>query len=203
MAASHIPNVPEPRDGITYLNTESRESLAKGYEALAAWVRTSEFPIPRTVLYSDAVTLKIASSWIEDPGFVKRIGTAARLIGGKVQKGVEQYGTNFELTLPLGGGVKVLYSVDRGTVCEQVTEVKEVTEFVRSDAQLDAQIEADIKALRERQYAIPVVEKTFVKEVTEYVCPPSLIAKEREEAEDVPLVAEPAPARQVDPLVSF
>lgn len=180
---SHVPNVLDPFDGVNYLSREERAEQAAGLRKMADWLETTEFPIPRTVLYSSSwMTFMVAGSWISDKSFLARPGSAARLIGGKVDKGVADYGTDFWLTREFGGGIKFQLTIDREAVCTPRKETRLVEKTVPIDRQRAADIEQDIQDLKEKLESLDKVEVTVPTTVTVFDCPPALLPAEKAEA---------------------
>lgn len=165
---SHIPTLIDRSDCFT---PEQAHETAEGLRALADWIETTEFPIPNTVLYGGAVVFDIYGSWFNDQDFVKRMGTAARLIGGKVEKVADPLDPYFELRRDFGGGIRFRYSVARDAVCEaRETVVERPVEIVTDEERAEA-LKAELAAL--------TTTETRPVTVIEYDCPPSLLAKDQ------------------------
>ncbi len=184
----HIPNVLEPFSK-PYATKQERSAHAAGLRALADWVEETPFPIPalcfRNLSYGDA-TLDVPSVWIDDESFVKRAGSAARLIGGRVDKGTMPYGTDFKLERDFGGGVTFRYRISRDAVCTPREEVVREDRYVPVDeteeSSLRFQIEElqkDLDGLDHEMRAVPVTKKV-------YDCPKSLLMPEAEAQAEVP-----------------
>lgn len=175
---SHIPNVLDPD---TYSTKDERAEFAAGLRALADWVETTEFPIHRYCLGHNAEspfqTVECHGYWYhDDPDFVQRAGLAARLIGGKVEKGVAPYSTDFSLTKDFGGGVRFTYRIARSAVCTAREVEKPVEIEVPVDATRAAQLAAEMDALRDELAKIPTTKVQDIEVVKEFDCPPSLLA---------------------------
>ena len=178
----HLCNVLEPFGG-QYASHEERAAFAAGLRELADWLEETHFPVPslsvsKSAVYGQAV-VEVSSVWIDDEGFVKRAGTAARLIGGKVDKSVPYEGGNFYLERDFGGGVKFRYRIARDAVCEKVETTVMENRVVPEDEVAARSIEFQIEELKKELGEMPTaVRKVSVPKV-EYVCPESLIVKEK------------------------
>ncbi len=175
----HVPNVFEPF-AKPYATRAERSAHAAGLRALAQWVEETSFPIPALCFApSDwSATVEVPSSWIDDESFVKRAGSAARLIGGRVDKGTVPYGTDFKLERDFGGGVTFRYRISREAVCEAREEVVEEEHSVPVDEAEESFLRFQIEELQkelgdlDREVRlVPVTRKT-------YDCPESLLAPE-------------------------
>lgn len=163
---SHIPTLIEPVS-----TPEQRHEYAAGLRELADWLDTTEFPVHRYALGSDTFrdiwpTMEMHGHWLDDDDFVKRVGTAARLIGGRVDK--QAAGHEFRLVRTFRGGVSFVYHVARDVVCEQVTTQVEVARVLPLDAERAAKLKAELDGL----------ETTTVTEFeakVDFICPPSLL----------------------------
>lgn len=160
---SHIPNLMK-----SVSTVDQRAEYAAGLRALADWVETTEFPVH---YYGLATHLVCYSDWYEDEDFVKRVGSAARLIGGFVKKGVEYEGGNFHLLRSFGGDVGFRFSITRKSVCSQTEEDEIVEEDVPVDEARAAELKAELEAME-------TTKRKVVKTKTVYVCPPSLLELE-------------------------
>ncbi len=180
----HIVNVLEPFSA-PYATKEQRAEYAAGLRALATWVETTAFPIPaHCVRESDwSATVDVPSAWIDDEGFVKRPGSAARLIGGKVDKGTNYGGGDFTLTRRFGGGVVMRYRISREAVCEKVETTVMEDCVVPEDETAARALEFHIDELKKELAEMPTEIKKVPVPKTEYVCPESLIVKETEREE--------------------
>lgn len=180
---SHIPTVQNLDD---YSTEQERKEYADGLRALADWVETTEFPIPRAAFrpYYE-VQLEVPSTWIDDEQFVKRVGSATRLIGGRVEKGTDIL-SDFTLTREFGGGVRFRYKINRSAICEARTETVVENKAVRVPKDPNKQIEAH--ELRARLETLMEEEETTVVDVpttvtkTVYDCPESLLEAEQQAA---------------------
>lgn len=180
---SHIATVLDPQ-GPDYATRDEREAYAAGLEAMAAWVRTTEFPIPRyTFEFSKySPTLLITGANIADQDFVKRPGAAARLIGGRVDKTANYDGSYFQLTRDFGGGALMRYSVEREAVCEAVEETVLEEKLEPVDKLKLAELEGERQALMaamdkvdEEHDALPAEKVAVPVTKVVYRCPPSLL----------------------------
>lgn len=180
MADRHIPNVLDPY-GEGFLSRERRGELAEGLRAFAGWIEASRFPLPTTFMYGIESGLTVYSSWISDEDFVRRPGSAIRLIGGHIKKGTG-YSNDFTLTRDFGGGAKFTYSINRDAVCTPRTVAKPEEVQVPVDEVEAAHLEAIAEeARRELEH----LERTTVvrsRDVVEYDCPQALLPAEREGA---------------------
>jgi hypothetical protein len=167
MSDRHIPNVLDPFDeDAGFMTREQREEVALGLEQLANWIRTTRFPIPR---YARPHGMTIYSSWIQDEGFIKRVSSAIRLIGGRVEKA--PWSSSYSLVRKFAGGVQLDYSISREAICTPVTKTVPKLKVVPVDTAREAELRRELDALE-------TIEITVPEEVTEYECPPSLLAKE-------------------------
>jgi hypothetical protein len=164
---SHIPTLIDRSDCLT---PERVAEIAEGLRRLADWVETTEFPLPTTAVFGGALSFDVYSGWYSDQDFVKRVGTAARLIGGKVDKKTDPLNPYFELSRDFGGGVRFRYNLSRDSVCEaREVEVEREVEVVTDEARAET-LQAELAAL--------TTKETRPVTVIEYDCPPSLLAKE-------------------------
>lgn len=176
MSPSHVVNVLSPFEA-PYGTRSERAEAAQGLRELAEWIETTEFPIPRYTLWG--LGANVYSNWIEDEGFVQRPASAAKLIGGKVNKGVGYNGGPFELTRDFGGGVRFTYSITRTVVCTPVEVTKDLVTNVPVDEKRANILQEQIDDLQAKLKEIPTETRTVPTKVTEYVCPPSLLEAER------------------------
>ena len=177
--ADHTPTVLDPF-AEPYATRERRAEFAAGLRAMADWVETTRFPIHPygfAPVFQDG-QICISSSWLDDEGFVRRAGSAAKLIGGKVKKNTDYLG-DFTLTREFGGGVKFTYRILRSAVCEEVEVEKEVEREIPVDAERAAQLKEQIEALEEEAKALERTRVTQTEIVREFACPPSLLAAEQ------------------------
>ncbi len=175
----HIVNVLEPFSA-PYATHEERAAYAAGLRGLADWIEQTRFPIPSLCfrrVYGEQV-LDVPSLWIDDEGFVKRAGSAARLIGGKVNKGTVDFSSEFKLERDFGGGVKFRYRIARDAVCEAVEVTEPQERYVPTDEEEAERIKAQIEELQKQAAELPHEKKIVSVTRTEYVCPDSLIVKE-------------------------
>lgn len=181
----HTPNVLEPFSA-PYASKERRAEHAAGLRALADWVEATRFPIPLLCLHASDydATIDVPSVWIDDESFVKRAGSAARLIGGRVDKGVVPYGTDFTLTRDFGGGVRVRYRISRGAVCEQKEVVVEEERSVPIDDEAESRLIARVSDLQRQLDELPRETRVVSVTSTEFVCPESLLAEPVETTAD-------------------
>ncbi len=179
----HTPNVLSPFEK-PYATAEERREHAAGLRALADWVEETHFPIPAHCVRENdwSATVDVPSAWIDDEGFVKRPGSAARLIGGKVDKGTNYGGGDFTLTRRFGGGVVMRYRISREAVCEKVETTVMEDCVVPEDEKAARALEFHIDELKKELSEMPTAVKKVPVSKTEYVCPPSLIVKETETA---------------------
>lgn len=182
---SHIPNVQEPFEG-PYATREARAEYARGLRELADWVEMTEFPIPDYYLRAQDHfgygTLNVSSIFIEDEGFIQRPGSAARLIGGKVEKGTSTYGTEYILRRRFGNNVSFTYAMQREAVCTARDEEVVVEEPKPIDAARDAELAEKIKQLEEERESLPTELRPVTSTKRVYDCPPALLSREKTEA---------------------
>jgi hypothetical protein len=171
--ARHVPNVLDPFAD-PYLSKEERAEYAEGLRALADWVEASDFPLHRAVRVGAA--LEMHDLWIDDESFIKRVGSAAKLIGGKVRKVADTYA--FTLIREFKGGVKFEYRISRNAVCEPVTKTRMVEKDVASDADRERELKDELEKLDRHS---TLVSETY----TDYVCPPSLLEAEQKHTSEV------------------
>lgn len=180
MSTKHVPNVLDPFDGANYLTREQRAEQAAGLRKMADWIEATEFPIPRTVLFSSSwANFTAHGIWMSDKDFLTRPGSAARLIGGKVDKGIQNYSTDFVLTREFGGGIKFRFTIEREAVCTSREETKAVEKSVPVDEQRASELEGRIAELREQQQALPKEVRLVPTTVTIFDCPPALLPAEK------------------------
>src|SRR2546428_192749 len=141
MSDRHIPNVIRPFED-PYLTHEERQELVNGLMDLAAWIKASNFPIPKTAISYSTPGLHVPSTYIDDESFVKRPGTAAKLIGGRIEKGELYKDGPFTLTRDFGGGVQFKFSIAREAVCESyvVTEMQDTYDQVPVDPDAEMRV---------------------------------------------------------------
>lgn len=182
--SKHTPNVLEPFSG-AYASKDERQAYADGLRRLADWIEETRFPIPKyCVRESDwSATVDVPSAWIDDESFIRRAGSAARLIGGRVDKGQSYGGGEFTLTRHFGGGVVMRYRIAREAVCEAREEVVEEEQYVPvDDTEADA-LRARIEELQKELSEKPREMRKVPVTKTVFDCPPSLLAKPVEEPE--------------------
>lgn len=175
----HTPNVLDPFSG-TYASVDDRREHAAGLRALADWLEQTTFPVPSLALKRNnfSGTIDIPSVWIDDESFIRRPGSAARLIGGRVDKGTAQYGTDFHLSRDFGGGVNLLYRISREAVCEAKQVVVHEDHFVPEDEEAARSLQFHIDELKGELAEMPTVVRSVPVTITDYVCPDSLLVKE-------------------------
>lgn len=167
MSPSHVPSLLDPS---SVSSAEDRAAYADGLRALADWVETTEFPVHR---YGMTTEMTIYGEWYDDEGFVRRVGSAIRLIGGRIKKGADRWeGGAYWLKREFGGGVTFRYVIKRETVCTP----REVEVVVDEDAPVDEARAATLKAELE---GLEVATKRVVKVKTVFDCPPSLLELEQ------------------------
>ncbi len=183
--SKHVPNVLTPFEP-PYASREERRAHAAGLRSLADWLETTRFPIPSLCLRASDynATIDVPSTWIDDQSFVERAGSAARLIGGRVDKGVVPYGTDFTLTRDFGGGVQVRYRINRDAVCEAKEVVVDEERFAPIDAEAESRLIDEITQLQRRIDDLPRETRMVSVTKTEYMCPDSLLAKPAEKIDD-------------------
>lgn len=195
MRDKHVPNVLSPFEA-PYATHEERVEFAAGLRAMADWIEETRFPIPALSLnrpdYYEA-TVDVPSVWIDDESFVGRPGSAARLIGGRVDKGTITYGTDFKLERDFGGGVMFRYRISRDTVCEAHEEVVEEDRYVPIDEATASEIEAQIEELKKKASDLPREVRTVSVVRKTYDCPPSLLAKVKADIEEPVVIEENVP----------
>lgn len=170
----HTPNV--DRSTGDYVDPARLREIAAGYREMADWLETTEFPIPRTALYGDLVGVTIWSSWIPDEGFVKRVGSAIRLLGGRVEKVAN--GASFELQKKFSGGVTFRYSMSRDAICEPVEVEREVYLNVPVDVDEAERLKDEIREAKERLEALDTKFVKVREQAIDYVCPKALLPDE-------------------------
>lgn len=177
----HVPNVLTPFEA-PYATHAQRAAYADGLRALADWVESSRFPIPTLCFdksdYIDA-TLNIHSLWIDDENFIRRPGSAARLIGGKVDKSTSVYGGSFTLTRDFGGGARMRYQIMREAVCEAKEVVVDEEHLVPVDEIVAVGIKDEMKRLQKQLDELPKELRTVPVNKTVYSCPDSLLSDEK------------------------
>lgn len=187
----HIPNVADPF-GDGYLSRERRAEIAKGLREMADWMEQSSFPLPETINYGGGfgtpctVNLDVYSTWIADESFVKRIGSSIRLIGGRVEKRAQDFGSYYDLVKRFSGDVCFRYIISRDAVCEPIEETVQREVDVVTDEERAEQLQAELNAL--------TVRETRPVTVTRWDCPPALLPKEPEPEVQVEAEAEIAEA---------
>lgn len=186
----HIPNVLDPF-GQDYMSREQRAELATGLRELASWIEKSEFPIPRTTMFGsdhEVIALDIASTWMADQDFVKRPGSAIRLIGGRVDKIAAPHGGPFKLIRRFGEHVVLRYSISRDAVCTPRTEATTLVENVPLDQARAAELEAEQERISEELKALETVAITKPTTQMVYDCPPALLP-EKQDPDPEPVAA--------------
>lgn len=165
MPTSHVPNLLEPVS-----TAEQRAEYAAGLRALADFVESTEFPIHVYGLRSE---LTVYSKWYDDEGFVRRVGSATRLIGGRVEKGADPWEDGaYWLRRAFGSRAGFRYVIDRDAVCESREVVDYVDEQVPVNEERAAQLKAELDSLE-------TTTKVVAKTKTVFDCPPSLLEVEQ------------------------
>lgn len=150
---------------------------ADGLRALADWIETTELPICK---YSFDYTLTNFSVYLDDP---PEVGAAIKMIGGNVKK--DAFDSSFYLKRKFGGGVSFSHSMEREAICTPVTKTVEE----------DVEVVVDLKEYERLQAKLGAMPRTIVKrevDVTEWQCPPSLLALESNS------IDEPVPSEQIE-----
>lgn len=178
MSNRHVPNLLDP---FKYSSQDQRAEYAAGLRELAAWVETTDFPLHHHAMggnvYAEAeITIRSNAFEDEDQDFVKRVGSAAKLIGGRVEKSEYYTGGPFRLTRTFRGGVRFIFELSRTAVCEKKTVVKDVTKAIPVDVTTATELERQKEEIEKKISELKTVVKTVPTAVEEYVCPPSLLA---------------------------
>lgn len=165
---SHVPNLLDPDVAST---AAQRAEYAASLRQLADWVESTEFPVHH---YGLSTELVVYSSWYDDQSFVQRVGSAAKLIGGRVEKGADSWEHgHYWLRRDFGAGVRFRFNISRAAVCTPVEKIVVVEEDVPVDGERAAQLKAEFNSLETVKAMVP-------KTVTEFECPPSLLGLEQE-----------------------
>lgn len=177
----HTPNLLDP---YKYSSIKQRREYAAGLRELAAWIEETDFPLHEYALGGnkyDAAEVTIHSTYFDesDQDFVRRVGSAARLIGGRVEKGAAYATAPFTLTRTFTGGVRFVFSISRGAVCEKKIVIKEVTKEMPVDTATAFELKRQKAKLELEIAALDTVAKMVTESVEEFVCPPSLIEAEK------------------------
>lgn len=197
--AKHIPNVLSPFSK-PYATKEQRKAHADGLRRLADWIENSDFPIPAHLVTQSnpfgyiADSFEINSLYFDDDSFVKRAGSAGRLMGGLVHKGVAEYTTDFALVRDFGGGVFLRYRISRSAVCEAREIIVQKPAAVPVDGVRAAEIEEKIRALEEERGDLATETREVPITELVYDCPPALLSAEQAESKVLDQAREPIAA---------